>query len=186
MAIIRWDPYSEMMTMQRDMNRLFSSLGMPLYGSRGDCEQVSWTPTVDVLMQGDDLVVRAELPGVKPEDVDVSVTGDVLTVSGTRKEEQERREGDYLRKESSYGYFERQVMLPQGIDTSAIDADYRDGILTVTVPQAAREVKPQRQQIPISSGKQGQGGSTQTQLTGQGQPAHTETGQQTGGGTGSA
>ena len=163
MAVVRWDPFSEMMTMQRDMNRLFSSLGMPLYQSKGDGERVAWMPTVDVLRKGEDLVVRAELPGVKPDDVDVSITDDVLTIRGERREETEHREGNYLRKESSFGTFERQIMMPQGVDASHIAAQYADGILTVTVPQAAREVEPRTQRIPIAGTTGGRVGQ-QTQL----------------------
>ncbi|HEY3318351.1 MAG TPA: Hsp20/alpha crystallin family protein [Coriobacteriia bacterium] len=155
MAMVRWDPFSEMMTVQRDMNRLFSSLGMPLYTSKGDGERVAWMPTVDVVRRGDDLVVRAELPGVKPQDIDVALTDDVLTIKGKREEKAEYKEGDYIRKESSFGSFERQIMLPQGVGTQDISAGYGDGILEVTVKNAARTGQPQTQHIPVS-GMQGQ------------------------------
>lgn len=153
MAMVRWDPFSEMMTVQRDMNRLFSSLGMPLYTSRGDGERVSWMPTVDVVRKGDDLLVRAELPGVKPEDVEVALTDDVLTIKGHRREREETREGDYIRKESSFGTFERQIMLPQGIRPPDITADYHDGILEVTVRGAGKSTQRQTQRIPIGAGQ---------------------------------
>ena len=156
MAMVRWDPFSEMMTVQRDMNRLFSSLGMPLYSGKGDGERVQWMPTVDVMRKGDDLVVRAELPGVKPEDIDLSVTDDVLTLRGRREETTEQHEGEYIRKESSFGSFERQIMLPQGVQSSDIRADYHDGILEITVPGAAKESKPQTQRIEISGIQGGQ------------------------------
>jgi HSP20 family protein len=158
MAMVRWDPFNEMMTMQRDMNRLFSSLGMPLYASKGDGERVSWMPALDVVKQGDDLLIRAELPGVKPEDVDVSVTDDVLTIKGSRKEERRYEEGEYVRRESSYGGFERQVMLPQGTKAEDIRGEYRDGILEITVPGVARQLSPQTQHIPISGSTEGGGG----------------------------
>lgn len=150
MAMVRWDPFNEMMTVQRDMNRLFSSLGMPLYTSKGDGERVAWMPTVDVMRKGDDLLVRAEVPGVKPGDIDISVTDDVLTIKGSRKEATEEREGEYVRKESTYGSFERQVMLPQGVQASDIRAEYHDGILEVTVPGAAKSTQPQTQRIPVA------------------------------------
>lgn len=152
MAMVRWDPFSEMMTVQRDMNRLFSSLGMPLYTSKGDGERVAWMPTVDVMRKGDDLLVRAELPGVKMEDVDVSITDDVLTIKGERKEKTEHREGEYIRKESSFGSFERQVMLPQGVTAQDVSAGYSDGVLEVTVRNAARISQPQSKHIPIAGG----------------------------------
>jgi HSP20 family protein len=159
-----------MMTMQRDMNRLFSSLGMPLYGSKGDGERVAWMPTVDVLKQGDDLVVRAELPGVKAEDIDVSVSDDVLAIRGVRREEREQREGSYLRKESSFGSFERQVVVPQGTDPNSISADYTDGVLKVVVPHAARTAEPRTHRIDVRHQGGGQlesGQSAQTRLGGQ-------------------
>jgi HSP20 family protein len=163
MAMVRWDPFSEMMTMQRDMNRLFNSLGMPLYTTKGDGERVSWMPTVDVLKQGDDLVVRAELPGVKPDDVDVSVTDDVLTIRGVRREQEEHREGNYLRKESTFGSFERQVMVPQGMNVDDISAEFADGVLTIVVPHAAKSVEPQPRKVQIhGAGQTGQG--TQTRI----------------------
>jgi HSP20 family protein len=155
MAMVRWDPFSEMMTVQRDMNRLFSSLGMPLY--KGDGERVAWMPTLDVIRRGDDLVIRAELPGVRPQDVDVSVTDDMLTIKGKRDEKAEYREGQYLRKESSYGTFERQVMLPQGIGAQDISAGYADGILEITVRNAGKASQPQTQHIPISGAGQASG-----------------------------
>ena len=153
--MVRWDPFSEMMTVQRDMNRLFSSLGMPLYTSKGEGDRVAWMPTVDVMRKGEDLLVRAELPGVKPQDIDVTVTDDVLTLRGRREETTEQHEGEYIRKESSYGSFERQVVLPQGVQTSDIKADYHDGILEITVPGAAKETKPQARHIPIAGVQQG-------------------------------
>jgi HSP20 family protein len=161
MAMVRWDPFSEMMTVQRDMNRLFSSLGMPLYASKGDGERVAWMPTIDVMRKGDDLLIRAEVPGVKPEDIDISVTDDVLTIKGKREEQAEQREGEYIRKESMFGAFERQVMLPQGVQAGDIRADYHDGILQVTVPGAAKSAQPQTQRIPIGGVQRTQEGGGQ-------------------------
>lgn len=150
MAIVRWDPFGEMMTMQRDMSRLFSSLGVPLFTGRGgDGERVGWMPTVDVLRKGDDLQIRAELPGLTADDVDISLTDDVLTIKGERTEDTEVNEGDYIRKESSYGSFERQIMVPQGTKPEDIHAQYKDGVVTVTVPGAAREIAPETKHISL-------------------------------------
>ncbi len=152
MAMVRWDPFNEMMAVQRDMNRLFSSLGMPLYTSRGDGERVAWMPTVDVIRKENELLVRAELPGVKPEDVDVSVTEDVLAIKGKREEKEEYRQGDYVRKESTFGSFERQIMLPQGVDAQDIKAEYRDGVLEVRVPTPGKMPEQKVRRVPISGG----------------------------------
>lgn len=187
MAMVRWDPFSEMMTVQRDMNRLFQSLGMPLYASKGDGERVQWMPTVDVMKKGDDLLIRAEVPGVKPEDVDVTVSDDVLTIRGQRTEEEEHKEGEYIRKESTFGVFERQVMLPQGTSTSNIRAEYHDGVLEITVPQAAKTEKPETQHVPIAQATQSpmgagqQGGYGQDMQGQQAQQINVERGGQGGG-----
>ena len=143
MAITRWDPFGELLSMQRDMDRVFGRLG--LTGTARHDGETGWMPKVDVLRRGEDLVVRAELPGVKMEDVDVSVTDNVLTVRGERKEEKETTEEGYLVQEScAYGGFERSIMLPEGVDADSIHAEIKDGVLEVMVLKAARASTPGR------------------------------------------
>lgn len=146
MATNRWDPFGEMVRVQQEMDRMMSRLGMPRYVSEGDGERV-WVPNMDVMARDDDMVVRIELPGVKPQHVDVALTDDVLTVSGDRREE--AREVRYLMKESPYGRFERRIALPEGVDPDAIAAGFRDGVLEVTLPGAAEEHRPRTQRIPV-------------------------------------
>src|SRR5262245_19563017 len=91
---------------------------------------------LDVIEQGDNLVVKATLPGVKPEDVDVNVENGVLTIRGELREEQEHGQGRYLHRERRYGTMARQVMLPRDVDTSACEASFEHGVLTLTLPKS--------------------------------------------------
>jgi HSP20 family protein len=90
---------------------------------------------VDVLEEGNQVIVRADLPGLKKEDVEVSVEGDLLTIRGSRKEEKEVKEKDYYRSERSMGEFERTIALPDGVSTESIKASYQDGVLEVVIPR---------------------------------------------------
>jgi HSP20 family molecular chaperone IbpA len=108
-------------------------------------------PATDVYAKDGDLIVRVELPGIDPrEDVSVQVEGGELVVRGERKQKEEVKEEAYYRMEASFGSFERRIPMPQGIDVDAIEAAYTDGVLTVTVPKAAREIEPPRAtEIPV-------------------------------------
>jgi HSP20 family protein len=98
--------------------------------------EAGWLPAVELFERAGTLVLRAELPGMKREDISVEVTGETLTVAGERKAEQEIKEQDYERCERSYGAFRRLIALPAGVDTSQIAATYQDGVLEVTLPKA--------------------------------------------------
>lgn len=145
MAIVRWDPFGEVLRMQRDMDRIFSRLGSAEVGA----ESVAWMPKVDVKRKDDDVVIRAELPGIDPADVDVEVTDGVLTIRGERRQEEKREGEDWLVSESAYGSFERSLTIPDGVDPAAITADYADGILEVHVPKAFEAVRPKTTKIEI-------------------------------------
>lgn len=154
-------PYSTMRRMADDMDRLFESFGLvrtglgqlPMLGAGPDggswsdlsaLEQSAWTPQVEAFRRGDKLVVRADLPGLRKEDVKVEVEDGVLEISGERREEHEEDRDDYYRSERSYGQFYRAIPLPDGVDESRCEASFRDGVLEVTVPapqQGARRTK---------------------------------------------
>ena len=156
MAIMRWDPYGELLSMQRDMDRIFGRLGVR--GGEGDGGQnAAWMPRIEAKRTGDDLVIRAELPGLKPEDVDISLEDNVLTVKGERKSEEQRDDENYMIREFSYGSFERSMVLPDNVKPEDIRADYADGVLTVTVPKAMEEAKPKTTKIPVGAGTGGGG-----------------------------
>jgi HSP20 family protein len=146
-----YDPYHE-------MNRLLDEmLGGTVSSARKSGRQqgaaTEWAPALDALTKDSDLVIRAELPGVKPEDVDISLHDNVLTISGERRDEQEEERGGYHIRERRYGSFRRSVALPEGIDESKISARYEDGVLEVTVQGAAVAREPKRIQIQGPSGE---------------------------------
>ena len=143
-----YDPLSEVNRVFADM---FGSL-MRRPGSQQRAQQLTaLAPAIDVVTKDSDLVIRAELPGVKQEDVDITLENNVLTISGERQAEQEEERGGYHVRERRYGSFSRSLALPEGLDESKIHARYQDGILEVTVEGAAAVQEPKRIQIEGSS-----------------------------------
>jgi HSP20 family protein len=141
-----------MRRMDEDMNQLFESLGLAVGGTRtalptpaeagrayGLPTSTFWSPRIEVQQRQGELLVRADLPGVKAEDIDVAINNGVLTITGERRQEhQEEREG-FVRSELSYGSFHRAVPLPDGADESRIVATFRNGTLEIKVPVAEGE-----------------------------------------------
>ncbi len=138
MAIIRWDPFREMTQAQSQ----FSKLVDQVWGGR----QESWLPAIDVFDAKDAVVLKAELPGMDPDDIQIEVEDNVLTLKGERRFEEEFDEERYYRVERRYGSFQRSLALPQGMQAAAISASYDDGVLTITVPKVEEE-KPKRIEI---------------------------------------
>ena len=138
MAIIRWDPFREMTSVQNQFNRLVDQM----WGGR----QESWLPAVDVFDNKDAVVVKAELAGMDPDDIQIEVEDNVLTVKGERKFEETVDEERYYRVERRYGSFQRSLALPQGVKPDDISASYEDGILVITVPKVEEE-KPKRIEV---------------------------------------
>lgn len=141
--------------LQSEMNRMFDEAfgGLSqLMGSRPRSRaSAGWTPALDVLRRDGDVVIRAELPGVKLEDVDITVHEGVLTISGERREE--GGGGGYFVRERRYGAFSRSVALPAGVDEEKIHARYEDGVLEVIVEGAAAVIEPRRIQIQGPGGR---------------------------------
>ncbi len=154
MAIMRWDPFGEMLRMQREVDRIFSRLGAG--NGRGEVSTVAWMPKIDVKAQGDDILVRAELPGIDPDEVDIEVADGVLTIKGERKTEEEREDEGWLIRESSYGAFERSMVLPEGVNAEDIKADYVDGILEIRVPKALEAARPKVTKVAIGATASGE------------------------------
>ena len=150
-------PFRGFYDMQGEMNRMFDEVFGNL--ARGSRRQLNggteWAPAVDVLQEDGDIVVRAELPGVKQEDVDVTFHNGVLTISGERKAEEEKEGSGYYVRERRYGSFRRSMTLPQGTDESGISARFQDGVLEVRVTGAAAVQEPKRIQIQGSDGQEG-------------------------------
>ena len=133
-----------------EMNQVFDNmLGglMRRSGGQQRSEVAEWAPAIDVVTENGDLVVKAELPGVKQEDVDITLQDNVLTVSGQRKAEHEEERGGYYVRERRYGSFSRSLTVPEGVDESKIHARYENGVLKVTIEGAAQVQEPKRIQI---------------------------------------
>ena len=135
--LIRWEPMREMMTLREAMDRLFDdAFTRPINNIN------NWgAPAIDLYQTDNDVVVKAALPGLKTEDVQISITGDVLTLKGEFKQNNEVKETTYHIKEQRYGSFERSVMLPTDVQSEKAKAEFENGILTVTLPKA-EQVKP--------------------------------------------
>lgn len=150
MALTRrfWD---DLVELDRPMIDLYRSFVSPSYRPRVAMAEMPYMPPTDVYSHDGDMVVRVELPGIDPEkDVKVTLVNGMLDIKGERKQEKEIREEGYVRRESIYGAFERQIRLPEGTKESDIKADYKDGVLEVVVSGAAKShVKPVAKEIPI-------------------------------------
>jgi len=137
MAIIRWDPFREMTNFEDQFNRLWRGV------ADGGKRQESWLPAVDVFDTKDAVVLKAELAGMKPDDIQIEVEDNVLTIKGERRFEEKVEEDRYYRVERRFGSFQRSLALPQGVRSEDIQASYEDGILEVRVPKAEEE-KPKK------------------------------------------
>lgn len=144
MTLVRWDPFRELNTLN-NLGRFFDR--WPEL-NQGPTSTSAWAPNVDIFENENELLVKAELPGVDPKDVELNVEGNVLTISGERKLEFEDKKEHYHRVERAYGTFTRSFSLPRLIDESKIEADYKDGVLTVHVP---KHEKAKPRQIKISA-----------------------------------
>jgi HSP20 family protein len=145
------------------MNRLVNQVFVGGLPRQAEPEQqgtqvAGWTPSIDVIQRGEDLVVRAELPGARPEDVDITVHNGVLTISGRIQEEREEERGGYLVRERRSGSFRRSLHLPQDVDENEINARFENGVLEVTIPGAAAAQEPRRIQVEASESRVGTGG----------------------------
>lgn len=142
-------PFRGFMDVQGEMNRMLEEMlgGISRSSGRQRVEAASWSPAIDVFSQDGDVVIRAELPGVKQEDVDVTLQDGMLLISGEHRVEQEEQSGGYYVRERRHGAFRRSVALPEGITESDIHARFEDGVLEVKVEGAAAIREPRRIQI---------------------------------------
>lgn len=143
-------PFRGFMDVQGEIDRLFNEMlgGAPWRAGRQLTERpTTWAPAMDVLQKDGNLVIRAELPGVKQDDVDITLANGVLTISGQSKDEHEEQRGGYYVRERRRGSFRRSLTLPEGTDDSKVHARFEDGVLEVTVEGAAVIEEPKRIQI---------------------------------------
>jgi HSP20 family protein len=148
MNIVRLDPFREMTALQDRVNRIFADA----YRRDNDdlMSRGAWVPPVDIYDSGKhELVIKAELPDVNREDITLRVENHTLTISGQKKMESEVKEEQYHRVERAYGNFSRSFTLPQTVDTNAIGAEYRNGVLIVRLP-LREEAKPKQIQVKVS------------------------------------
>ena len=137
MALVHFHkrPRNELARLHDEMDDLFDSFFRGL--SRPWSKYKAW-PTIDIADKDDSIVVRAEVPGCKAEDIDISVYGNILTISGEKKESKEENEKGYYHMESSYGSFRREISLPTDVDEDKIDAVCKEGVLSITLPKAEK------------------------------------------------
>lgn len=149
MLLKRWEPIAGMRRLDGDFDRMFRHAFRP-YHLRPIFRNGHSPVEVDVYQDADSLKVRAAIPGMKPEDVDVSITDHTLTIKGETKSEQEVKEAEYLHREHYAGAFQRTVNLPDYVDTEKADASYENGVLTVTLPKR-EESKPKALKVEVKS-----------------------------------
>ena len=137
--LVRWEPFRDMMSLREAMDRMMEESPFRPPAAFGPWGEASLS--VDMYETEENVVVKTAIPGVKADDIQVSVTGDTLTVRAETKEEEEVKQENYLRRERRFGSYCRSVTLPGGLKADEADADYSDGILTLTFPKA-EEVKP--------------------------------------------
>ena len=136
MSLVKWNPYRNLISLPDEIDRFFNGFGLDL----NESDSV-WSPTVDISETENQYEVNAEIPGLKKEDIKLSVEDNVLTLSGERKVEKETDKKNYHRIERAYGKFERSFRLPKEVDAENIKANYKNGVLTVQLPKT-EAVKP--------------------------------------------
>jgi HSP20 family protein len=130
-GLTRWEPFAELAELRDRLDRAF--------GEMTSSEARPWVPRIDLVREKERLVLQAELPGIKPENVDLAVEDGVLTISGRREESRDEKDKQVVRRERRYGSFSRSIPLPRGVDPEQIEADYQDGVLEVSIPMPAEE-----------------------------------------------
>ena len=156
---LRMNPFSLMRRMTEEMDRVFGDTGL----SRERAGDGLWSPAIEVSERDGNYVIRAELPGLSPEDVTLEIEDDALVLQGERRDEREEEEGGVRRTEIRYGRFYRTIPLPEGAQVDKIDAKFENGVLEVTVPVPQQQ--SQRKQIPIQGSSAGSGSSASGSAT---------------------
>ena len=148
MTIVRWDPFRELEDMSERLNRVFSRPSVRSTGKE-NLTVADWMPTVDISETEGEYLIKAELPEVRKEDVKVTVENGVLTLQGERRQEKEEKGKRYHRVERAYGSFMRSFTLPEDADGSKINAEYKEGVLTIHLPKSEK-AKPKAIEVKVS------------------------------------
>lgn len=146
-TLSRFEPFRGVSSLQGQINRLFSEA---FDRSTDEANLTTWAPAVDIYETEHELVVKADLPDVKPEDLDIRVENNILTIRGERKFEKRVNEENYLRVERAYGSFSRSSALANTANSEAIKADYKDGVLTLVIPKR-EEAKPKQIKVKVQT-----------------------------------
>jgi HSP20 family protein len=146
--LTRWDPFQEMLNLRRTVDRLFDNVSPDHDWS----QPILWGLAVDVVENKDDFIVKASIPGINPDDLEVSYADDTLTIKGEIKSDNEVKDNQYHLRERRYGSFSRSISLPTKIKGDAIDASYQNGVLSLRLPKA-EEGKPKRIAIKVGDQK---------------------------------
>jgi HSP20 family protein len=145
MAIIRWDPFRDIVTLREKMNRLFEDA----FTARGEEKEMissTWTPSVDIYETENEIVLTAEVPGIDEKDIDIKIENNTLSLQGERKFEKETKEENYHRIERSYGSFFRSFTIPHNVDQDKIEAEHESGVLRILMPKKP-ETKPKKVKV---------------------------------------
>jgi len=151
--ITRWNPLQELASLQQEVDRLATGFGFPWRFGAIETEATRMMPSVDILTRGDDMVIRADVPGVAPDDIDIAVTDSMLTLKAERHAEKESKQEDYAVRERSWGSFQRTMRLPRGVHAEDIHADFHDGVIEVVVAGAAKVTEREAVHIPLQAPK---------------------------------
>jgi len=145
MDLIQWKPFREVTRLRQEMDRLWDEYFGPGRRALQPMEE-AWMPAIDVSETGEKVIVKAEIPGMEANDIDISIVGDTLTIKGEKKTEREEKEENYHIVERSYGAFSRSMKLPAAVNADKVEATYKNGVLTVVCPKK-EEVKPKTIEI---------------------------------------
>ena len=150
MSMVRFDPFRDLAQMQDRINRIFGDAYTRRFVNDDLTQRGEWLPPVDIYENAnEEIVLKAELPGIGREDIDLRVENNTLTIRGERKREQEVKQEQYHRVERSYGAFSRSFALPTRIDTDKVRAEFKEGVLTITLPVKA-EAKPRQIEVAVN------------------------------------
>lgn len=145
--LTRWDPFQEMLNLRRTVDRLFDNVNPDR-----EWQPATWGLALDVVENKDDFIVKASVPGINPDDLDISYADDTLTIKGEIKSDNEVKENQYHLRERRFGSFARSITLPTKIKGDAIEASYQNGVINLRLPKA-EEVKPKRIAIKVGDNK---------------------------------
>lgn len=149
MNLTKWNPLSELEAMSGRLNRIFGRPALPGATEYDMLKMVDWTPSVDVSETDKEFVIKAEIPGVKKDDVKVTIESGMLTIKGERKMEKEEKGKKFHRVERSYGSFVRSFRIPDGVDESKVKAEFKDGMMNVALPKSEK-AKSKVLEIPVT------------------------------------